>query len=358
MNTQGHEIIHLIVSLRHTGEHTSNTLLLLSFGNSLIAKNARAKRALAKREPQQNENPKTTLFVPGQKTSQILKLAIADLSTLKRPFCERFTKKNDIHPFTDASSLEFFSLKNDTSLLVLSLHSKKRPHCLTFARTFDHKILDMLELYLNPETFRTLQQFKNKKPSIGLKPLVAFHGTVFEDPNETKYTLAKSLFLDFFRGQDATEVDVEGLQYLVSISASEPSDARPEPEIKMRFYLLKTKRSGTKLPRVEVEEMGPRMDFSLGREQFPDKDMLKEAMKRPRGVEARTKKNIDMDAMGDKTGKIHVGKQDFANLQTRKMKGLKRGRDERDEAEEQDDDDESESGESVFDETTPKKARV
>jgi hypothetical protein len=58
---------------------------------------------MAKREPQQHENPKTTLFVTGQKTSQILKLAVADLSTLKRPFCERFTKKNDIHPFDDAS---------------------------------------------------------------------------------------------------------------------------------------------------------------------------------------------------------------------------------------------------------------
>lgn len=316
---------------------------------------------MAKREPQQNENPKTTLFVNGQKTSQILKLAVADLSTLKRPFCERFTKKNDIHPFDDASSLEFFSLKNDTSLLLLSLHSKKRPHCLTLARTFSHKILDMLEFYINPETFRTLQQFKNKKPSIGLKPLLAFHGTVFEDPNQTKYTLAKSLLIDFFRGQDATEVDVEGLQYLISISAEEPTDAKPNPEVKLRFYLLKTKRSGQKLPRVEVEEMGPRMDFTLGREQFPDPDMLKESLKKPKGVEARTKKNIDTDAMGDKTGKIHVGKQDFGNLQTRKMKGLKRGRDERDEDDhhhEEESDAASESGESVVDETTPKKPRV
>ncbi|KAH8732913.1 Brix domain-containing protein [Phaeosphaeriaceae sp. PMI808] len=322
-------------------------------------KNARAKRAMAKREPQQNENPKTTLFLTGQKTSQILKLAVADLSSLKRPFCERFTKKNDIHPFDDASSLEFFSLKNDTSLLVLSMHSKKRPHCLTLARTFDHKILDMLELYINPETFRTLQQFKNKKPSIGLKPLIAFHGTVFEDPNQTKYTLAKSLLVDFFRGQDATEIDVEGLQYLISITAAEPTDAQPNPEVKLRFYLLRTKRSGQKLPRVEVEEMGPRMDLTLGREHFPDTDMLKAALKKPKGAEARTKKNIDTDIMGDKTGKIHVGKQDFGNLQTRKMKGLKRGRDERNEGDEEvGDEDQSESSESVDDETTPKKMRV
>ncbi|KAH7379205.1 Brix domain-containing protein [Phaeosphaeria sp. MPI-PUGE-AT-0046c] len=325
-------------------------------------KNARAKRAMAKREPQLNENPKTTLFVTGPRTSQILKLAVADLATLKRPFCERFTKKNDIHPFEDATSLEFFSLKNDTSLIALSLHSKKRPHSLTLARTFSHKILDMLEFYINPDTFRTLQQFKNKKPSVGLKPLLAFHGTVFEDPNQTKYTLAKSLLIDFFKGQDATEVDVEGLQYLISISAQEPTDSQPKPELKLRFYLIRTKRSGQKLPRVEVEEMGPRLDLSLGREQFPDPDMLKEAMKKPKGLEPRTKKNIDTDIMGDKTGKVHVGKQDFGTMQTRKMKGLKRSRDDvledAEMAQGDDDDEGSLSGESVDDETTPKKPRV
>jgi ribosome production factor 2 len=243
---------------------------------------------------------------------------------------------------------------------MLSLHSKKRPHCMTLARTFSHKLLDMLELYINPDTFRTLQQFKNKKPSIGLKPLMAFHGTVFEDPNETKYTLAKSLFIDFFKGQDAEEVDVEGLQYLVSISAQEPTDAMPSPEIKLRFYLIRTKRSGQKLPRVEVEEMGPRIDFRLGREQFADADMMKAALKKPKGAEPRTKKNIDTDGMGDKTGKIHVGKQDLGTMQTRKMKGLKRGRDERDDGDVKmaQTDGEDSGAESVDDATTPKKAKV
>lgn len=62
---------------------------------------------MEKREPQVHENPKTTLFVSGQKTSQILKLATADLCMLKRPFVERFSKKNDIHPFEDASCMAF-----------------------------------------------------------------------------------------------------------------------------------------------------------------------------------------------------------------------------------------------------------
>lgn len=39
------------------------------------------------------------------------------------------------------------------------------------------------------------------------------------------------------------------------------------------------------------------------------------------------KKNIDTDIIGDKVGRIHLGRQDLSALQTRKMKGLKRSRD-------------------------------
>lgn len=237
----------------------------------------------------------------------------------------------------------------------MSLHSKKRPNCLTLCRTFDHKILDMLELYINAESFRTLQQFKNKKPAIGLKPLISFHGTVFEDPNQTKWTLAKSLLLDLFRGQEASEVDVEGLQYLISISAEEPEEGKPQPELHIRFYLIKTLKSGQKLPRVEVEEMGPRIDAAVGREQFADPDMMKAALKKPKGEEPRTKKNIDMDIMGDKIGKIHVGKQDFKLMQTRKMKGLKRGRTPDQDAPMADADEVIDGGDSP---TTPKRTKV
>ena len=43
--------------------------------------------------------------------------------------------------------------------------------------------------------------------------------------------------------------------------------------------------------------------------------------------QARPKKNVETDIVGDKIGRIHLGKQDLGDLQTRKMKGLKRGRD-------------------------------
>jgi ribosome production factor 2 len=271
--------------------------------------------------------------------------ALAELHSLRQPLAKKFTKKNPIHPFEDATSLEFFSEKNDASILVFGSSSKKRPHAVTLTRTFGHKVLDMLELNLDADSFRRISQFRTQKFAVGLRPMLVFAGTAFESPVTNEWTLAKSMLVDFFRGDSASagadKIDVEGLQYVVVVSADEPSGARQQghgapssgnddpasaPVVRLRVYLIRTKRSGQRLPRVEVEEMGPRMDFRIGRVRQPDQDMLKEAMKKSKvGVE-KTKKNIEVSAMGDKLGRVHLGKQDLKELQTRKMKGLKRSR--------------------------------
>ncbi|KAJ4130700.1 rRNA-binding ribosome biosynthesis protein rpf2 [Fusarium equiseti] len=290
-------------------------------------RNARSKRALEKREPKANENPKTCLFLRGTSCSQIVQDALNDLHQMRQPLAKKFTKKNAIHPFDDAASLEFFSEKNDASLLVFGSSQKKRPHTMTFVRTFGYKVLDMLELYLDPESFRTIAQFKTKKFAIGLRPMILFAGTAFESPVSNEFTLAKSMLTDFFRGEPSDKIDVEGLQYIISISAEDSTgDGDVKPAIHLRVYTISTKRSGQRLPRVEVEEIGPRMDFRVGRVREPDESMLKEALKKPRGTEERTKKNITTDSMGDKIGRVHLGKQDLSELQLRKMKGLKRSR--------------------------------
>ncbi|GKT89660.1 BRIX domain-containing protein [Colletotrichum tofieldiae] len=279
-------------------------------------RNARSKRALEKREPKAQENPKTALFLRGTSCSQVTQDALNELYQMRQPLAKRFVKKNDVHPFDNADSLEFFSEKNDASILVFGHTSKKRPNALTFIRTFGHKVLDMLELYLDPESFRTLAQFKGKKVPIGLKPMLVFAGTAWDSPIANEYTHARSFFTDFFRGEQTDKIDVEGLQWIVSITADEPTTAGEgdvagaKPAIRLRAYTISTKRSGSKVPRVE-----------------PDEAMLKEAMKKPRGTEERTKKNITTDGMGDKMGRVHVGRQDLGELQTRKMKGLKRSRD-------------------------------
>ncbi|KAH8820317.1 Brix domain-containing protein [Xylogone sp. PMI_703] len=312
-------------------------------------RNARSKRALDKKAPKVVEGGKTALFLRGTTCSQVVQDALTDLSSLKAPLCKRFTKKNDIHPFVDASSLEFFSERNDCSLLFFGASSKKRGHAITMARTFGYKVLDMLELSLDPESFRTMAQFRNKnKVPFGLKPLLCFAGTVWDNPTATEYTLAKSIFTDFFKGEPADKVDVEGLQYMICISAKDEVEGEPKPVIHLRAYLIKTKRSGQRLPRVEVEEMGPRMDFRVGRMKEPEEAMLKEAMKRAKTTQEKPKKNISTDIIGDKIGRIHLGKQNMSELQTRKMKGLKRSRD-------VPDDEDDEMDEDVISEDEPAK---
>lgn len=270
---------------------------------------------------------------------------MADLLALKRPLAIKFTKKNAIHPFEDPASLEFFSQKNDASLLLFASHSKKRPNNLTFVRTFDGKVLDILECLVEESTARTLAQFGGAKARVGTKPMISFSGPQFEDESEgaAKFRLAKSVFLDFFRGEQPDHVDVEGLQMMITFTAAEEEVAGGDNRqvVHMRVWRVVTKRSGQKMPRVELEEMGPRIDFRLGRVREADETMLKAALKRSKKGEERTKKNITTDVMGDKLGRIHLGKQDLTDMQTRKMKGLKRSRDD------DDDDAEAENGDEI-----------
>ena len=78
--------------------------------------------------------------------------------SLKRPNAISFSKKNNIRPFEDASSVEFWSDKNDASMFVVGQSTKKRPNGMTFIRTFDHKVLDMCEVGV--DKFVSMNEFK------------------------------------------------------------------------------------------------------------------------------------------------------------------------------------------------------
>ena len=116
---------------------------------------ARTKRYLDNKSPQIIENTRNTLFLRYTSSSEVLNLVLSDLASLKKPYAIKFNKGNAIHPFEDASSLEFFGEKNDASLLVFASNSKKRPHCLTLVRLFDFKVLNMLELLVEADSMRT-----------------------------------------------------------------------------------------------------------------------------------------------------------------------------------------------------------
>lgn len=92
--------------------------------------------------------------------------------------------------------------------------------------------------------------------------------------------------------------------------------------------------SGTRTPIVNLQPVGPDFDFRLRRTQPADADRWKQATKKPKKAglpgqvagQKRKDRNVDIDEMGDKVGRIHVGKQDLSKLQSRKMKGLKKGK--------------------------------
>lgn len=91
------------------------------------AKTARARRALAKRDPKIVENPRTALIARGQKTCGLVNAALTDLYMLKKPHAVHFKRHNAVHPFEDVSPLEFLCQKNDASIFAFGTHSKKRP---------------------------------------------------------------------------------------------------------------------------------------------------------------------------------------------------------------------------------------
>jgi len=119
---------------------------------------ANVARALKNKEAKLVENTKQLLVLRGNKTNESVNKLLRDLKMLKAPDAKILSKKNEIHPFDDANSVEFLTQKNDTSLFMLGSSTKKRPNNLILGRTFDGHILDMLELGF--DNFKSIDDFK------------------------------------------------------------------------------------------------------------------------------------------------------------------------------------------------------
>ncbi|PWZ02732.1 Brix-domain-containing protein [Testicularia cyperi] len=203
------------------------------------------------------------------------------------------------------------------------------------------------------------------------------------------YQQFKNMLLDFYRGEElkSNQIALSGLQHVISVTAAPlpsetngaaassskkdsansngngagdanegstladlykaaglaPNGSMVTPStsqivtspantlIHFRVYTVQMLASGSKIPRIELQECGPSFDFQLRRRRPASIDMLNHALKRPKTAAEKNrqgkdgnKKNVEMDDMGDTVGRIHVGKQDLSSLQTRKMKGLKK----------------------------------
>ncbi|XP_048240328.1 ribosome production factor 2 homolog [Haliotis rufescens] len=277
------------------------------------AKTQRGKRALEKKEGKIFEDVKTTMFIKGGNTSMTVTQVLKELHMLKKPHAVSFKRKNVTRPFEDQTSLEFFSDKSDNSLFLFGSHSKKRPDNLVMGRMYDHHVLDMVELGV--DKFKSMFEFNSAKSSLGCKPCLLFAGELFD--NDDEYRRMKNLMIDFFRGPVVKNVRLAGLEHIISVTSA-------DEKIYIRNYKVLLKKSGSRTPRVELEEMGPSLNLSLRRSHLASPDLYKRALRVPRTAKPKKKKNISHDAFGSKLGRVHMQKQDINKLQTRKMKGLKK----------------------------------
>ena len=283
-----------------------------------VAKTQKSKRALEARAPKLIENVKSTLLLKGPSSSQMMNTVLKDLYTLKKPSAKLFTRRNMTRPFEDPSSVEFMCKANDASLFSYVSHSKKRPQNLVMGRLFDFQMLDMIELSVNPDSFKSMADFEGKRQAvvrIDSKPMFIFQGSEFETNPDLK--TFKNLILDYFRGQVLDKINLAGLDRVVVCTAH-------KSVVAFRHYGIILKSTGTKYPRVELDPVGPFMDLKVRRIRTGAADLHKLASQTPRTRPKTAKrKNKSADEFGI-TGKIHVGRQNFDEIAVAKRKGHKK----------------------------------
>lgn len=127
---------------------------------------------------------------------------------------------------------------------------------------------------LGVDKFKGLEEFKNAKVAAGCKPCLLFSGDPFQNANSDFYRL-KNLLVDFFRGEEITNIRLEGIEHVLQFVAI-------ENKVFLRSYRIILKKSGEKTPYVELEEIGPAVDFSLRRTKLASADLFKSACKKPK----------------------------------------------------------------------------
>jgi len=272
---------------------------------------------LKEREPQVVEDAKTALIMRGNKGSHDVSMLLQDLHRLRSPLSQLYSRTHDIHPFEDPGKLEAACNKGDHGLFAFGSSSKKRPCRLILGRLFNSHLLDMQEFGV--ENFRGINSFPSLKraPVIGSKPLLLFQGAGFETDERLKRV--KSLMLDFFGGDTPAKVLLEGLEHVIVFTVTDEAvvgSSVMEPKVHMRRFAVTYSKSGSKLPRCELQEAGPSFNMRLDRVKEADREQWKKAIKVPKEAKPKKVKNIKTVETGNTRGTFHLGKQDFDQIHT------------------------------------------
>lgn len=250
----------------------------------------------------------------GRKTSNHIRELLKDICTLKKPNCKHLSRNNDMTPFEDPNPLQILLEKLDCHMFFFGSHSKKRPDNIIVGRTFDNQVLDMIEFGV--KQYKGLGDFKNEKIGVMSKPCLIFNGDKWKMSDELRRI--KNLFVDIFNGEEIESIRLQGIEHALSFTVVD------DLTIMMRSYKIVLKKSGVRTPRIELEEIGPSVDFSIRRTKIASKDLWKLANRKPAELKVTKKKNVSRDGLGNVNARVHIDKQVINKLQTRKMKGLRK----------------------------------
>jgi ribosome production factor 2 len=233
----------------------------------------KAARYLTAHEPKVHEDTKLTLMLKGTRAGPLSGSALQALSHLISPHVKMLTRKNpNALPFDDPSSIEFLMGKNNCGLFAVASHSKKRPDNLTLGRSFDGRLLDMMEFHVESIQMPAEVSTKHSKRTAS-KPAMLFIGAEWED--DAKYRPLRNLLLDLFRGDDVSSVLLAGIDHVLVCAVV-------EGKVSILPHAVQFRRSGSQVPRVELADMGPRITMSIRRHQMPAPDLWSLACKQPK----------------------------------------------------------------------------
>lgn len=300
---------------------------------------ARTQRYLKSIEPQLKEGAKSTLLLKGIKCSQAMGNLLKDMRAMQAPNAKLLTKKNQIVAFdTDGQqSLEFLTTKNDCALFALASTNKKRPNNLVMGRTFDHQLLDMVELGVL--RYKGIHDYGGSVPKkrMGSKPLMLFLGDLWQQDSTCQKM--QNLLIDFYRGDVVDKLVVSGIDHLIMFVAShDPASTTSITSsstassqrvlIHQHTYFCKLKKDPndptSKVPVPYLTPCGPDMTMQIRRAQFADPDLWKQSLKRPQGLKKKKVKNHSTNLFGEVVGRLHLESQDVDKMGGRKSKALRR----------------------------------
>jgi hypothetical protein len=99
-----------------------------------------------------------------------------------------------------------------------------------------------------------------------------------------------------------------------------------EKNICFRHYAIALKKAqdDSGVPSVVLEEYGPRMNLTLNRKTGASESVQREALRQPKELNPKKRKNVSEGLVGAITGRIHMQKQNLSEMALRRFKKAKR----------------------------------